>query len=179
MFREMRRMKQELSKDEVIEVLDSCHTGVLAVTGDNGYPYAVPISFVYVNGRLLFHCAIVGHKLDAIQRDDRVSFCVVDRDEVIPEKFATVYRSVVVFGRAHILKDDMDRRKALEAINAKYSPGLEEQGKEEIERNWNRVSIIALDIEHMTGKIDLHTMIERARLAREAAGEECPGKVEP
>jgi len=178
MFREMRRMKQELPEEESIEVLKSCNTGVLAVAGDNGYPYTVPLTYVYADGRLLFHCALVGHKLDAIQRDDRVSFCVVDHDEVIPEKFATKYRSVVVFGRARILSDNTERRKALEAINAKYSPGLEEQGNVEIERNWNRVVIIAVEIEHITGKIDLYTMIERARAAREAAGEECPGKPE-
>ncbi len=176
MFREMRRMKQGLPEEESIEVLKSCHTGVLAVAGDNGYPYTVPLSYVYVDGRILFHGALVGHKIDAIQRDDRVSFCVVDRDEVVPEKFATVYRSVVVFGRAHILTGDVDRRKALEAINAKYSPGLEEQGNAEIERNWNRVTIIAVEIEHITGKVDLQTMIERSRTAREDAGEECPGK---
>ncbi|NMB56125.1 MAG: pyridoxamine 5'-phosphate oxidase family protein [Leptolinea sp.] len=176
MFREMRRMKQELPKEEAIAVLESCSNGVLAVAGDDGYPYAVPMSYVYDDGRLIFHCAVEGHKLDAIRRDDRVSFCVVDREEVVPEKFSTIFRSVIVFGRAKIVDDESERRRMLEGINAKYAPGLESQGNMEIERNWNRVTLIEVRIEHMTGKIDLATMIERARAAREAAGEECPPK---
>jgi nitroimidazol reductase NimA-like FMN-containing flavoprotein (pyridoxamine 5'-phosphate oxidase superfamily) len=176
MFREMRRMKQQLPKEEAIAVLKSCSNGVLAVAGDDGYPYTVPMSYVYQDGRLLFHCAVEGHKLDAIRRDDRVSFCVVDREEVVPEKFATIFRSVIVFGRAKIVEDESERRHMLEAINAKYAPGLEAKGNVEIERNWNRVALVEVRIEHMTGKIDLATMIELARVAREAAGEECPPK---
>ncbi len=176
MFREMRRPKQELSKEEAIEVLKSCQTGVLAVAGENGYPYTVPMNYVYQDNRIIFHCAVEGYKLDSIKRDDRVSFCVIDQAEIIPEKFATRYRSVVVFGRMKIVEDDLQRRRGLEAINAKYSPGLETEGNREIDRSWKRVILVDLKIEHMTGKIDLFTMIERARTAREAAGEECPGK---
>ncbi|NLF52099.1 MAG: pyridoxamine 5'-phosphate oxidase family protein [Leptolinea sp.] len=178
MFREMRRLKQALSEEEIVEVLKASNTGVLAVIGDNGYPYAVPMSYVYLDNRLIFHCAVDGHKLDAIRQDDRVSFSVTDRDEVVPEKFSTRYRSVIIFGRAKIVDDDLSKRKALESINEKYSPGLKMEGDKEIERNWNRVILFEVRIEHMSGKIDLQTMIERARAANEAAGESCPGKTE-
>lgn len=178
MFREMRRLKQALPEYEVVEVLKSCQTGVLAVAGDDGYPYAVPMSYVYLDGYLLFHCATEGHKLDAIRRDDRTSFTVIDRDEVVPEKFSTRFRSVIVFGRMKIVDDEGLKRKALEAINSKYSPGLEVEGNKEIVRNWNRVTLVEMKIEHMTGKIDLQTMIERARAVNEASGEPCSGKKE-
>ena len=85
-FREMRRSRQALSQADCEKILKTATAGVLAVTGDGGYPYAVPLSYVYAEGRLYFHCAGSGHKLDAISADDRVSFCVIDRDEIHPEK---------------------------------------------------------------------------------------------
>ncbi|MFQ9246675.1 MAG: pyridoxamine 5'-phosphate oxidase family protein [Clostridium paraputrificum] len=104
MFREMRRKKQELSYEECISVLNKCTSGVLAVEGDDGYPYTVPLSD-YLNGdELYFHCAKIGHKLDSIKRNNKVSFCVIDKDEIIPEKFTTHYRSVIVFGKAKIVE---------------------------------------------------------------------------
>lgn len=173
MFREMRRFNQEIPREESIEVLKSRNSGVLAVCGDNGYPYTVPMSYVYHDNKLFFHGATVGHKLDSIRRDDRVSFCVIDRDEVIPEKFATKYRSVVVFGRARIVEDNKEKRQVLEQINTKYAPGLEMKGSLEIKKDWDRVVVISVDIEHITGKVDLYTMIETARARREINGEPC------
>lgn len=176
MFPEMRRMKQEISNEEAIEVLKTCSAGVLAVAGENGYPYTVPLNYAYADGRLLFHGATEGFKQRSMLRDNRVSFCVYDRNEIVPEKFSTIFRSVVIFGRVTMLTEDADKQKALEVINAKYSPGFEKEGQAEIERNWNRTILFAVDIEHITGKIDLQTMIERAREVREASGEACPGK---
>jgi nitroimidazol reductase NimA-like FMN-containing flavoprotein (pyridoxamine 5'-phosphate oxidase superfamily) len=77
MFRQMRRKRQELSETEAIAMLESCTSGVLAVHGDDDYPYAVPLSFAYEDGKLFFHCATVGHKLDAVKRDEKASFCVI------------------------------------------------------------------------------------------------------
>ncbi len=152
MFREMRRPKQSLSPEECIEILKNSTSGVLAVTGDDGYPYAVPLSHVYRDGKLFFHCAKEGHKIDAIQRNEKVSFCVIAQDEVIPEKFATNYRSVIVFGRVKILTGDRERREALEWLIEKYSPGYYEQGQQEIANDWLRVCVLEVRIEHMTGK---------------------------
>ena len=78
MFRGMRRKRQLLSEAETIAMLQSCTSGVLAVQGDDDYPYAVPLSFAYEDGRLFFHSAQAGHKIDAIERNDKVSFCVID-----------------------------------------------------------------------------------------------------
>jgi nitroimidazol reductase NimA-like FMN-containing flavoprotein (pyridoxamine 5'-phosphate oxidase superfamily) len=153
MFREMRRIKQLMPEEEAIRILKSCSTGVLAVSGDDGYPYTVPLNYTYEDGRLLFHCALVGHKIDAIKANDKVTFCVIERDDVVPDTFSTNYRSVVVFGRARILGGDDEKRSALEALIAKYSAGFEEAGQREIEKDWNNVALVEVKIEHITGKV--------------------------
>ena len=97
MFREMRRRKQALSPESCVEVLRKGTSGVLAVSGDDGYPYAVPLSYVYDDGRLFFHCAPSGHKLDAIAGNEKASFCVIDQDHVVPEEYTTYYRSCLLY----------------------------------------------------------------------------------
>ena len=148
----MRRKRQLLSEADTIAMLQSCSSGVLAVQGDDDYPYAVPLSFAYEEGRLFFHSAKAGHKIDAIERDAKVSFCVIDADDVVQSTFTTHFRSAIVFGRARVLTDDDEKRHALECLARKYSPDYLEAAGPEIEREWKRVCAIELTIEHMTGK---------------------------
>lgn len=157
-FREMRRIKQQLSTEECVCVLQRGSSGVLAVVGDDGYPYAVPLSYVYHDGALFFHGASVGHKLDAIRRNEKFSFCVIDHDEVIPEKLTTAYRSVIAFGRARILSDPAEIRAAAQVLGQKYSPGLDAMVNREIEAYLTQMAVVRLDIEHMTGKIGKELM---------------------
>jgi uncharacterized protein len=152
MFREMRRNEQLLSEAETVKILTTHTSGVLGVSGDDGYPYTVPLSYVYKDNRLLFHCARSGHKLDGIARNDKVTFCVIDKDEVIQRTFTTHFRSVIVFGRARILTESSERQAALECLVEKYSPDFIQEGREAIKRNWNQVCLLEVDIEHMTGK---------------------------
>ena len=152
MFREMRRKKQLLSKAETIEILQSCTSGVLAVTGDEDYPYAVPLSFAYKDGKLFFHFAKAGHKMDSIVRNNKVSFCVIQTDRVIQKTFTTHFRSAIVFGRARIITEDSEKKYALECLVEKYSPDYITEGQAEIERDWNRVCVAEVQIEHMSGK---------------------------
>ena len=152
MFREMRRKKQLLSEAETIEILQSCTSGVLAVTGDEDYPYAVPLSFAYKDGKLFFHFAKAGHKMDSIVRNNKVSFCVIQTDRVIQKTFTTHFRSAIVFGRARIITEDSEKKYALECLVEKYSPDYITEGQAEIERDWNRVCVAEVQIEHMSGK---------------------------
>ncbi|HAL16588.1 MAG TPA: 5-nitroimidazole antibiotic resistance protein [Anaerolineaceae bacterium] len=152
MFREMRRKKQLLSKAETIEILQSCTSGVLAVTGDEDYPYAVPLSFAYKDGKLFFHFAKAGHKMDSIVRNNKVSFCVIQTDRVIQKTFTTHFRSAIVFGRARIITEDSEKKYALECLVEKYSPDYITEGQAEIDRDWNRVCVAEVQIEHMSGK---------------------------
>jgi uncharacterized protein len=152
MFRKMRRGGQELSEEESGAILMEGSTGVLAVTGDDGYPYAVPMNYAYHKGKLVFHCAQKGHKIDGIGRSDKVTFCVVGRDRVVARAFATDYRSVIAFGQARVVLEDDARREALEALVRKYSPQYLNEGMKEIKRELPAVCVVEMTIEHMTGK---------------------------
>lgn len=162
MFREMRRQRQQLSDAETIGMLESSSAGVLALQGDGGYPYAVPISFAYEDGKLFFHSAVSGQKIDAIERSDKASFCVIDTDEVIQSTFTTHFRSAVVFGRVRVLADGSEKRHALRLLAEKYSPDYVDAADGEIERSIERVAVIELAIEHMTGKAAIELINEAA-----------------
>ena len=120
-FREMRRKKQALSQQEVADILHKRTSGVLALLGDNDYPYAVPISYVYDDGKIYFHSAKSGHKIDAIQRTTKASFCVIDKDLVIPEKYTTYFRSVIAFGQIKVIEDESEKRATIEKLAIKIS----------------------------------------------------------
>jgi hypothetical protein len=152
MFRNMRRKRQLLSSEESELILHRMTSGILAVTGDDGYPYAVPLSYVYNNHKIYFHSALTGHKIDAINENGKVSFCVIEQDNVIPEEYTTYFRSVIVFGKARILHDDNEKRQAIECLAEKYSPEQVEGRLKEIEKDFKRLCMIELDIEHITGK---------------------------
>ena len=153
MFREMRRKRQQLTEAECIEILMKNTSGVLAVLGDNGYPYAVPLSYVYDDGSLYFHCAKSGHKLDGIKNCDKVSFCVTDQDLVVPEKYTTYFRSVIVFGRASVVEQEDEIRSAIEKIAIKYNPNDSKDNRDSvIEKEYNAMCMVKIQIEHMTGK---------------------------
>lgn len=152
MFREMRRGNQALSAEESVAVLTRGTAGVLAVSGDDGYPYAVPLSYAYEDGKIFFHCAKTGHKLDAIAGNAKVSFCVIDQDQVVPEEFTTYFRSVIAFGKARVLEDKEERRKALVAVAERYAPDDARERLGEIESALERVCLLELTIEHMSGK---------------------------
>lgn len=152
MFREMRRIKQQLSTAETEAILRAGTSGVLAVSGDDGYPYAVPISYVYADGKLYFHSAVTGHKLDSLRRNEKVSFCVIDKDEVIQQTFTTHYRSAIIFGRARVLESDEEKQHAALLLAQKYSPDYPAEGLAEIEKSWARFLTVEVTVEHMTGK---------------------------
>lgn len=163
-FRPMRRIKQQLEEKACIEILNRNTAGVLAVLGDEDYPYAVPLSYVYKNGKIYFHCAKVGHKLDAIAKCDKVSFCVVDQDEVIPQEYTTYFRSVIAFGRARVMTDAEEIRSAIEALAVKYAPHDEKANRDAaIERESAHMAMVCIQIEHMTGKEAIELVRRRSK----------------
>ena len=162
-FREMRRFRQALPETECIEILERNTSGVLAALGDGGYPYAVPLSYVYCGGSLYFHCAKSGHKLDAIKSCDKVSFCVIDQDRVIPEQYTTRFRSVVVFGRAGIVTDEEEIRGAIERLAVKYAPDDSKENRDAvIRREFDALCMVKIKVEHMTGKEAVELAGDRA-----------------
>jgi len=160
-FREMRRKRQQLSDEESLEILQKATAGTLALLGDNGYPYAVPLSYVYAEGKLYFHSALSGHKVDAIRNCDKASFCVIDRDDVRAEKYTTFYRSVIAFGRIHIIEDEAEKLAAARLLGNRYNPHQDEALQKEIESGLSRMLALCFDIEHLTGKEAIELVRQR------------------
>ena len=174
MFRQMRRKGQQIGREECAEILRRARTGVLGVIGDDGYPYTVPLNFVYREGAdgglgtIGFHCARTGHKIDAMRAESKVSFCVIDRDEVMPRERTTKFASVIAFGRARFLEGEDALRAAANALGAKYSAGFEPLYMAETEEaiRAGKLCCVEIDIEHMTGKIGKELLKERQAQGR-------------
>ena len=154
MFRRMRRSGQQLSHEECVDLLKQEPRGVLAVHGEDGYPYALPLDFVYdeATGKLYFHCAKQGHKIDALRRDNRVSFCVHDEGYRKEGDWALNIRSVIVFGTMRFIEDRDETVKFVRMLGLKYYPTPEEV-EEEIRKAVERVQMLELTVDHMTGKL--------------------------
>lgn len=153
MFREMRRKKQQLTQEETMAILREGTSGVLSLTGDEGYPYGVPLSYVYDGDKLYFHCAKEGHKIDAIRKNPKASFCVIAQDEIVPEKYTTCYRSVIAFGSVRILENEGEKRRAIEELALKYAPEDSEENRQNyIEKDWEPLCMLEMTVEHLSGK---------------------------
>lgn len=152
MFRELTRKKQKLSNEECIELLSNELRGVLAVNGDGGYPYALPINFYFdkENNRIYFHSGKSGHKLDAIANNDKASFCVYDNGYRENGHWSLNIKSVIVFGRIHTVDTWSDE---LMLNFSKRFTNDTEYICSEINKFKSNTVILALDIEHMTGKL--------------------------
>lgn len=151
MFRELRKKKRELGKEDTIKVLKEGREGVLSTISENGYPYGIAVNYVYHNNCIYFHCANKGHKLDNISQNNKVSFFVNSNITIIPQDFTTHYKSAVVFGRTFITTDD-EKRDAIIAIGEKYSHPHMEEGLKYIDKAINTLTIVKIEIDHLTGK---------------------------
>lgn len=146
----MRRSKQQLSPETCDQILERNTSGVLALNSKQG-PYAVPLSYVYANGQIIFHGAISGHKMNAIAHDARASFCVIDADDVLPEEFTTRYRSVIVTGNVKILEEQNDKIEALSALGMSCYPN-KDACSEEISKFIDSTCVFVLEPSSITGK---------------------------
>jgi len=154
MFRGMRRFKQQIPDEECVSVLKNEPRGVLSVLGDDGYPYGIPLDHWYceADGKLYFHCAKEGHKIDAIRACDKVSYCVYDGGYRKEGEWALNIRSVVVFGRMKLVEDIEKAREICSNICRKFTDD-EEYLARQLERDMSRVQCLELTPEHMTGKL--------------------------
>ena len=154
MFRELVRKKQQISKEECIILLKEELRGVLSVQGDDGYPYGLPINHYYNedDGCLYFHSGMTGHKIDALRRDSKASFCVYDRGFRREGEWALNIKSVIVFGRIEIIED----KETIYDISRKLSHKFTQDDKyieKEITHSGPRTLMFRLVPEHMTGKL--------------------------
>ncbi|KLE15416.1 pyridoxamine 5'-phosphate oxidase family protein [Clostridium sp. C8] len=151
MFNGIRRSDRKIDRLEAIQLLKKCEYGVLSTMNENGYPYGVPLSYIYTNDSIYFHSALEGHKLENLKNNDKVSFCVVGQTNVLPDKFSTKYESVIIFGSAKEVFDDEKNVVLLELIN-KYSPDYIEKGKIYIKNAGSKTKVIKVNIDHISGK---------------------------
>lgn len=151
-FRKMRLQNQQLSKEETEQILRDCSNGTLALFGENDYPYSVPISYVYDDGKIYFHGANEGYKYDCLTKNPHASFSVIALDDVQPEMFTTKYKSVILYGQVKISESEADMQRACELIIKKYCNGNMEGGMKLVRGSLGKMCVYELSIEHMTGK---------------------------
>lgn len=153
-FRQMRRSKQQLSREECVRILEEQKRGVLSLLGDGGYPYGIPMDHWYCrdDGKLYFHCAREGHKLDAVAGCDKAGYCVLDEGFRREGEWALNFRSVVVFGRVRVVEDEDKKREICTALVRRFTDD-EEYLQKELRSAFSRVCCLEFSIEHMTGKL--------------------------
>ena len=154
MFRPMRRFKQQISEAECIRILKEQPRGVLSLIGDDGYPYGIPLDHWYCeeDGKLYFHGAKEGHKIDAIASCDKVSYCVMDEGFRKEGEWALNINSVIVFGRINLVTDPEKAKLICTNITRKFTDD-EAYLAHELEHAFSRVQCLELTPEHMTGKL--------------------------
>ncbi len=154
MFPKMRRQAQQLSPEQCRQILLNGSSGILSMMGENGYPYGVPLSYVYHEGKLIFHGATQGHKFRALQSCNKASFCVIAKDEVVAEQYTTHFASVIAFGKVRMLTEFNEEMIALMMpLAQKYHPHGNDQGHHRaIENEKDGLCVFVMEIEHLTGK---------------------------
>lgn len=150
-MKRIRRQDRAIGTQEAVALLSRCEYGVLSTADSAGRPYGIPLSYVYKDHYLYFHSALDGHKIENINANPNVSFCVVGSTKVLPADFATEYESAVAFGVASEVQGT-ERDDALLWLLEKYSADFIEKGKKYIEQYGKITKVIKIEIEHVSGK---------------------------
>ncbi len=148
----MRRFKQQLTEKENIDILRNTTAGVLSLCGDDDMPYGVPLSHVYHNGKLYFHSALVGHKVDLIRQNQNACFTVIAKDEIHPEKFTTYFQSIIAIGKIRIIEREEEKQRILEILGRRCNPNDAEALAKELKSGLSRCLALEMTIKHLAGK---------------------------
>jgi len=148
----MRRKDREITKEETIKLLETAEVGSLATVNPDHTPYVVPLNFVYAKEAIYLHSAVEGKKLDNIGINSNVCFSVYDAVELMPEAFSTKYKSAIVVGKIHEVKDPEEKREGLIAIVKKYSPEFYEAGVKYVDNASEKTKVLKIEILQITGK---------------------------
>lgn len=160
----MRRKRQLLNNSDITTVVRVRTSGVLAHLVEDGHPYAVPLNYAYDEdrNRIYVHGTNEWYKLDCIKHHDKASFCVVNKDETIINRFDNIFHNVIAFGKIRIIDDESEKRHSLTLLDEKFSIPDNPELDAYIERAWNKVTTISLDMEHITGKESIELVIEKS-----------------
>lgn len=151
MFKEMRKQEKKLTNEEMYDILARAEYGVLSTVGEDGYPYGVPVNFVYMDEAIYFHCANEGHKVENIEFNNKVSFCAAVDVELIPEEFNTRFKSIIAFGEAKEVFGE-EKIRAFLMIIEKFSNEFYESGVEYVKKAGYNAVVYKIKPEHMTAK---------------------------
>lgn len=152
MTKQLRREDRRLDDDAAMALLKRGEYGILSTSDKNNTPYGIPVNYVVMEDQIFFHCATEGHKLENITSNKGVSFCVVGKTELIPEKFSTRYESVVVSGAADVIDGEVLKKKVLQALVAKYAPDHIPAGDAYIDKLMDQTAVVRIQITHLAGK---------------------------
>lgn len=147
----IRRQDRATTMEESVNLLNNGEYGVLSMSSDDNEGYGIPINYVFDNDKIYFHCAVEGTKLTYLRKNNKVSFCVVGATQVMPSKFGTLYNSAIASGKITDIEGD-EKREALVLFIKKYSPDFMNEGIEYINKLYDRVKILKLSIDTITGK---------------------------
>ena len=155
MNREMYKKDRQINQEAAEKLLAGGNHGTLAVNGDDGYPYAVPVNYVYDSGSIYIHSAKHGYKIDALNRDSKVCFTAVVNEKIEQSMFTSAYRSVIAFGKVSFVEDETERRRILEQFIYKLTPDYIESGMKFVDGAIAKTALLKIDIEELTGKENL------------------------
>ncbi len=150
-MKELRRKDKQISIEEAMGLLNKGEYGILSTVGADCQPYGVPLNYVYKNNTIYFHCALIGHKLDNLESNSKVSFCVVGETKILPSEFSTEFISTVAFGIASEVHGE-ERYNGFLWILEKYSPEYIEEGKKYIEKMDKVTKLIKIEVQHISAK---------------------------
>ncbi|MCF0123157.1 MAG: pyridoxamine 5'-phosphate oxidase family protein [Ruminiclostridium sp.] len=152
MERKMHKSKRQLPDAEAKALFEKGHHGILAVNGDDGYPYAVPVNYIYLNEKIYIHSATVGYKMDAINRDNRVCFSAILSAEILPLEVTAAFESVIATGKITLVSDEAERRLAMETFVNRFCVDAIPNGMEFLEKTLAHTNVLRIDVEQFTGK---------------------------
>lgn len=152
MNREMYKKDRQLPEEQARAIFEKGHHGILSVNGDDGYPYGVPVNYVYLNDCIYIHSAKYGYKIEALENNRNVCFTAILSSEILPSKFTAAFESVIAFGTASFVEDDAEKQKALETFVDRFSPEFKENGRKFIAAAFEKTAIIKINVESMKGK---------------------------
>jgi len=151
MFREMRRKDKMLTSEEMMEILKDAEYGIISTIGEDGWPYGVPVNFVYNDNKIYFHAALTGHKLENISYCNKVSFCTVTDVELLPADFSTKFKSVIAFGEVSEVKEE-EKNDIYTLILEKFSKDFIPSGQEYVKADGPKAKVFQIEVQHMSAK---------------------------
>lgn len=152
MEREMYKKDRQLPPDKTKERFEKGHHGIISVNGDDGYPYGVPVNYVYLNDKIYIHSAKYGYKMEALEKNDKVCFTAILNSQILPEKFTAAFESVIAFGKAALVEDSAEKKAVLDTFIERFSPDFKENGQKFIAGAIGKTAIIRIDVESIKGK---------------------------